>query len=345
MVAPRGTGTLPNLPTPINVQPSEPRLQDTVSPPAVPQQELVSENSRATSGITSTEPRTSEIAPDAEAQPLITPRNVIQPLRNTHVMETGNASESPAEVIDTFQPLSKRVSPSVEVSGITTSKGDVFAAHVGTILSTNSPPLFPEGHQANANSSGDRINLERRVSFLKADPLVSDMADTDTGTMGSINSLPSSPEGYSTYISFSDSRIDLERADPLVLDLAAADTGIMGSISSLLLSLEGSQIKANVSTGRIHLERRLSFLKTDLLVSDRALTLYRPTTTPTDDQGNVSVGNAETTPGSTPSPGQGIIDGVGVNLSGDGNDPERRLSEVVIDIAAADSHDTSQTLR
>ena len=89
-------------------------------------------------------------------------------------------------------------------------------------------------------------------------------------------------------------------------------------------------------------------MKTDLLVPGRALILYRPTTTHTDDQGNVSVGNAETTPGSTPSPGQGIIDGVGADLSGDGNDSERRLSEVhlrVTDLAAADSHDTTQTLR
>ena len=76
--------------------------------------------------------------------------------------------------------------------------------------------------------------------------------------------------------------------------------------------------------------------------------LYQPRTTPIDNQENLSVGSAETIPGGTPSPDQDTTDGAGADLSGDGNDPERRFSEVdplVTDMAAADRHYTAQTPR
>ena len=254
MVPPQGTGRLLDLQTPMTVQPSEPRLQDTVSPSEAFQPELIIDNLRAISEITSTEVKSSATATDSEAQQLITPRNVIQPLRNTHIMNTGNASESPAAVMNTPQPLSERQHTSVEVSGTTTSEGDVCAADVGTMGSTNSLPSSPEGHQINANLSGGRIDPKRRLSFLEADPLVPDWA----------------------------------------------------------------------------------------------LTLYQPTTALIHDLVNLRVGSAETIPGSTPSPDQGTTDAVGANLSGDGNDPERRFSGVdppVTDMAAADGHYTAQTPR
>ena len=96
MVAPQGTATPPDLQTLSTVQPSEPRLQDTVSLFEASQEELVTDNSRAVSEITSTEVKSSATGTDAEAQQSITPRNVIQPLRNAHTTNTGNASESPA---------------------------------------------------------------------------------------------------------------------------------------------------------------------------------------------------------------------------------------------------------
>ena len=210
---------------------------------------------RATLEITSTEVKSSATATDFEVQQRITPRNVIPPLHNAHTMNTGGASEAPAEVMDTVQPLSERKHTSVEESGNTTSKGDISAADVGTVGSPNSLPSSPERHQANTNLSNGRIDLKRRLLCLKADPLVPDWA----------------------------------------------------------------------------------------------MTLYQPTTALVDDQVDLSVDRAETIPDSTPSPNQGTTtDGVAANLSGDGNDPERRFSEVdplVTDVAAADSHYTAQTPR
>ena len=261
MVAPQGTGTLPHHQTLSTIQPSEPRLQDTVSLFETSQEELVTDNSRAVSEITSTEVKSSATGNDVEAQQPITPRNVIQRLRNAHRKNTGNASESPVEVIGTFPPLAERKHTSVEVSRTTTSEDDGFAADVGTIGRTNSLPSSPEGYQANANLSGGKIDPERRFSFFNANPLV----------------------------------------------------------------------------------------------PDPALTLYQPTTSliddpvhvsVTEDPVNLSVGSAETLPGSTTSPDQGTTGGVGANLSGNGNDPERRVSEVdplVPDIVDTDGHDTAQT--
>ena len=100
MFGPQDVGRLPNLRTSRTVQPSEPRLQDTVSPPEAPQQELVeTDNSRAIAEIPSTEIRSSAVATDAEAQQRITPQRVTQLLGNALLANTGNASESPAELM------------------------------------------------------------------------------------------------------------------------------------------------------------------------------------------------------------------------------------------------------
>ena len=160
MIPPQGTGRLLDLPTPVTVQPSEPRLQDTVSPSEDFPQDSGRDDLRAISEITSTEVKSSATATDSEAQQPSSPRNVTPPLRYTHIMTTGNASESPAEVTDTFQPLSERKHAGVEVSGTTTSKGDGFAADGDTMGSANSLPSSPEQHQANINLFSGRIDLK-----------------------------------------------------------------------------------------------------------------------------------------------------------------------------------------
>ena len=137
MVPPQSTARLPDdLQTPIVVQSSEPRLQDTVSPSRALRPGSVPDSLRAIPEITSPEANPSATATDSEAQQLINPPSVVPPLHNTHRTNTGNASGSPAEVINTPRPPLKRRYSSVEVSGITTSEGDACAAEVGTIGST-----------------------------------------------------------------------------------------------------------------------------------------------------------------------------------------------------------------
>ena len=130
VVSPQGTGRLLDLRTLITLQYSAARMRDTIS--------------------------LSEAFTDSQHQQLITPWNVVQPLRNIHVTNTRNASEPPAENAPQSSP--ERLETSTEVSGTTSSEGDVDAADVGTMGSTNSLPSSPEGHQISANRSRGRIN-------------------------------------------------------------------------------------------------------------------------------------------------------------------------------------------
>ena len=98
----------------------------------------------------------SEAFTDSEPQQLTSPRNVVQPLLDRHITNTGNASEFPAQ--NAPQSFPETLETSVEVSGTTGSEGDACAADVGTMDSTNSLPSSPEGHQTSANRWRGRIN-------------------------------------------------------------------------------------------------------------------------------------------------------------------------------------------
>ena len=87
-------------------------------------------------------------------------------------------------------------------------------------------------------------------------------------------------------------------------------------------------------------------LEADLYVPDLIQNLFLPPSTPADDQVNSSVGSAETLPGGTPSPDLVTADGVGAHLSGDGSDPEQKVSEfgsLGIDAVVTESRSTAQT--
>lgn len=311
--APQGTGRLLNLQNLTIVEPSESRLQDTVSPSGTfdqehnlhvgsetkqspitasdkqsigmeerksttnqlgetsshQQEESTSNQQESTSNqqpqsrsdqnqertstqqeqqipleifISSTEVKSSAIATVAGAQKLTTLE--MQPLRDAQIVDSGNASDSP-QVMDTLEPLSELKHTSVEGSGttqhpdITTSEGDLSAADEGNTGDTTNLQSSPEFQQVKANLSDDSNDPERRLSVLKVDPFVA--------------------------------------------DLAAADS------------------------------------------SHTAQTLRNPSTVPTDDEVGLSVGSVETNPGNVPSPpssDQATIDGVGANRDASfGKDP------------------------
>ena len=289
MVPPQGTGRLLDLQTPVTVQPSEPPLQDTVSPSEDFPQESGPDDLRAISETTSTEVKSSATATDSEAQQPSSPRNVTPPIRSTHIMNTGNASESPAEVTDTFQPLSERKHAGVEVSGTTTSKGDGFAADRDTMGSANSLPSSPEEYQTNANLSGGRFDPEGRPPYLKAGQLdpyslrtlrqpTTALNDEMSLSVGSAETIPGGPP--------------------------SPDQGTTDAVGANLSERRGSEVDPPVTD-------------TDAADShDPAQTPRQPFPVLPHDQGNPSVGHAETDPGNTSSPpsnSQPAIDGVGAH--------------------------------
>ena len=397
MIVSQGAGRLPrrfpNTRTPRTVQPSEPRLQDTVLPSEDYQQRLVTNNSRATSEITSTEVGSSATATGAEAQQLITPQNVPQPLRNTGMMNIENVSEPPAEVMDTFQLLPESRHTGVELSGATTSEGEGFAADGGTMGSTDSLPPSPEGHWADANLSNDRIDPERGLSCSEDDPSIPDLVAADTIIMSSPNSLLSSPEGHQANINQSGGRIDSRRrlssleADSFVPDLSLtlprppndnqvdlsvgnaetnpADTPLPSSTSGNQAAIDGVGANPNTSSSqnppvsrRIRNSDRESLKKVQndredldsrlpsLLESNPEGKKVYEETKKRREEKHTENEVIRTTPSNASSADQGILDGVDADLSGDGNDLERWLSEVdlpVTDMAAADSHDSTQS--
>lgn len=136
--------------------------------------------------MSSTEVKSSATATGSEAQEVTTPRNAMQPLRHAHMVDSGNASESPNQVIDTLRPLSELKHTNAEVSGttqhpnITTSEGEPSVADEGNTGNTTTLQPSPEIQQVNANLSGGSNDPERRLSSLEVDPLVADLAAADS---------------------------------------------------------------------------------------------------------------------------------------------------------------------
>lgn len=136
--------------------------------------------------ISSTEVNSSAIATVAGAQKPTTLRNGMQPLRDAQIADSGNASDSPHQVMDTLEPLSELKHTSVEGSGttqhpdITTSEGDLSAADEGNTGNTTTLQPCPEIQPVNANLSGDSNDPERRLSVLTVDPFVADLAAADS---------------------------------------------------------------------------------------------------------------------------------------------------------------------
>lgn len=136
--------------------------------------------------ISSTEVNSSAIATVAGAQKPTTLRNGMQPLRDAQIVDSGNASDSPHQVMDTLEPLSELEHTSVEGSGttqhpdITTSEGDLSAADEGNTGNTTTLQPCPEIQPVNANLSGDSNDPERRLSDVKVDPFVADLAAADS---------------------------------------------------------------------------------------------------------------------------------------------------------------------
>ena len=136
--------------------------------------------------ISSTEVKSSAFATVAGAQKPTTLRNGMQPLRNAQIVDSGNASDSPNQVMDTLGPLSELKHTSVEGSGttrhpdITTSEGDPSAADEGNTGNTTTLQSSTEIQQVNANLSGGSNDPERRLSVLKVDPFVADLAAADS---------------------------------------------------------------------------------------------------------------------------------------------------------------------
>lgn len=136
--------------------------------------------------ISLTEVKSSATATGSEAQEVTTPRNVMQPLRHAHEVDSGNANESPDQIVDTLRPLSELKHTSAEVCGttqhpdITTSEDDPSATDEGNTGNTTTLESSPEIQQVNANLSGGSSDPERRLSSLEVDPLVADLAAADS---------------------------------------------------------------------------------------------------------------------------------------------------------------------
>ena len=128
----------------------------------------------------SSEVKSSATATGSQAQKLTTPRNAMQPLRDAHMVDSGNASESPNQVMDTLRPLSELKHTSVQVPGTTQNSDIPSTADEGNTGITTALQSSPEIRLVNANVSGDSNDPERRLSFLEVDPLVADLAAADS---------------------------------------------------------------------------------------------------------------------------------------------------------------------
>ena len=209
IVPPQGTeGLLDDLQPLIAVQPSEPPLQDTVLPSEAIQRELRTGILRANPHITLAE--VSATATDSEAQRLITPRNVGQPLRNTHGTNTENASESPAEIMN--PPYVDWADPRV-------------VGRPGTTHPSTPSPDQETADAVGANQSSDGNDPERRLSGVN--PPVTDgvVADGHNTTQTPQQPLTAPPNNQA-HPSVGDAETDLDNPpSPASQSQAAIDGG------------------------------------------------------------------------------------------------------------------------